>query len=400
MSEDLQKAAGEEDEDQLLESLSAAREQRRAGSSAEAAPEPTAPSASAGSDAPAASEPGPAAEAQPDGIETAPWFAGLPPEAQDSLRQFTQRGSKAEQELQRAQQELSRINQGFAAMQGRVAPVQRQLEDARRRLAQYEQAQGQAQQRAQPKTPTEAEFQAWVGKQPEHVRRHFSSYPEEARAQYDIAQERVREEVDQRFGQLRDEFQQSLAKERAQVAMRDLRARHPDVDAFLVDRDQQTQQPLPRTEAGRAYLGWLQGQTEEIQALAWSDQPTDVATALDLYKWEAANPEYRETLGLPEFQEWARDLTRRERQMVYSEDIRERMRVLQGFWKDYEASAQDTPESKRAREIAESRQKQRQVVAPSIRAPQAPAAAAATNPEEADIEAVAALREQWRSRRK
>src|SRR5574343_886366 len=407
----------EDEDDALLTALSAERNRRRAGPSetpAPAAPAPAAPPAQPSAQdqdpAPAASAaaagegpaPAPPADA---GIESSPWFASLPPEAQESLRALAGKSSQAEQEAQRLRASLDRTTADYHALHGRLSPTQRRLEEAQRRLAQFEQAGGAARQPQQPAqtqaaAPNKADVDAWVARQAEAVRSYFEQYPGEAYAAYAIAESRVQEAVESKMAKLREEMQAEFRRANLQAGVRELRARHGDVDQYMVDRTADGQ-VIPRTEQGKAYLERLARAAPEIQEMAWADDPGAVAAALDVYKWERDNPEYSETLALPEFKEWARDLTGREVQMVFSADLRERKRILGAFWRDYDATAQartETPEAKRAREIAEARGRQRQQVAPSPRVAGAPASAAAADPEEAGLEAVAAMRAAWRAK--
>jgi len=372
-----------ENEDDLLEEIGRALDAKRNGGSVPPAPESAPPEPAAPEpDAPPAAQADAQADAPPEGGEPAPegappqagedepfpGFSSLSPELQERVR-ATIGKTAAELEAERRQREkltrsLDETRRGYAAQMGRVQPLQREV-DRLRRLAEG---------RPSPVAKRELSLQDWLKRQSPERQAYFQRYPEDAQEQFEIA----RSVVSDMLQDVRSEVSAELTQIRTKAEIARLQAAHPDFAQYGQHWDAARKQWVSQTPAAERYWSWVDSQPEQIRSMAESDSADDIAPALTLFKWEEQNPEYRQTLALPEFARWRAAVPQRLTEMLDSPNISERSFVLSSFWRDYqEAQGTQVGNDPRAAEVLARREQRGNLITPLPNSAAAPASSAA-----------------------
>jgi len=377
----------EQQNEDLIEQIARSIEARKRGDAPEPAaeppaPEPQAPVADAAPAAPpeqpgtpaGAPVPAPAATAEP---EPFPGYGSLAPEIREQVdRLRTEAAEKAQ------------LQQNYMALHNRLAPIQRAYDTLRQ---QVDQGGTQSQRPAGP--PPILPIEQWFKRQSPERQQYFRQYPEEATAAYEIARDLLSEQT----AYLHQTFSSEIADIKMDAEIRHLTSAHPDWAQYRMAPDPATGRPTPVSREAEDYWGWVAQQSPEVQRKAQGNNATAISEVLGTYKWERSNPEYRETLGLPEFQAWTTSVPRRMLDLINSDVIDDRRYVLAQFWRDYDeataarsAGRPANPEAQRAQDIAARRATQAQRITPSPRSTVAPASQAAGTggSEDAAIESV------------
>lgn len=381
-------------EDELIERVASEMAQRR-GAAPPGPPEP-----------PKDEKPAPVAESAPpaDAPQPEPESAGAPQAkpADEPFPGYKDLSDDLRAQFDRLRQDLDKTRQDYGALYNRLAPTQRELDRARGELQRYQEQlrQPQAQQpqavrqpEPEPQPVTQdlrAEVDRWLKRQSPERQEYFKQFPEEAMTAFEIAHGVVNDILAQREKEFETKIQ-SVAQ-RAEYA--ELAARHPDYSQYAAWEDPKTRKTVFASQDAADFWSWVNRQPDNVYALANSAKAVDISEALSLYKWERENPQFGETLALPEFQRWAGAMPRRLTEMLGSTDVNERRFVLAQFWRDYEEAtgakapqpvAPPSPDSQRAAELAARREKQAQRTAPSFRG--APTGTPGRTGEDAEIEA-------------
>lgn len=308
-------------------------------------------------------DPTPAAAAPPE-PEPFEGFSTLPPDLQErinGLRTKTQAELAAErQRAEAAAAELAKTRNDYTSMYNRVAPMQRELD----RMRNQRPATGAA-----PATK-QLTMEDWLKRQSPERQAFFREYPADAEQQFDIARSVATEFMQE----LQRETHAQIAQIKTEGEIARLSAAHPDWARYGQDRDPATGRYVDRTPDATKYWGWVEKQPRSIQQMAESNSAADISEVLTTFKWEEANPEYRNTLAMPEFSAWQQAMPRNLTELVHSTNLNERLLVLSYFWRDYEEAqgAAASPEAARAQSIAARRDVQAARTTPTPRGAVAP----------------------------
>lgn len=399
-------------EDELIESVAREMEARRADPASAGEPkEPAQAQAQA-----------PAAEAQPPTLgevqPAAPAADAPPPEP---FPGYSELSEEVRKHYDRLRADLDKVRQDYGAIHNRLAPTQRELDRERRARQELQQAlqSAKAPPAAGPAQPASAapapapapaadlrgEVERWLQRQSPERQEYFKQFPEEAMTAFEIAHGVVKDVLSQR----EEEFKRQLKTLEERTEFAQLSAMHPDFSRYmLADHPTDPTKAIAPTQEAADFWSWVNRQPEHIYALANSARAVDISSALSLFKWEKENPEFGQTVSMPEFNRWAAVMPRRLIEMLGSTDVGERQFVLAQFWRDYEEAtkggqpgaqpAAGGPEASKAADLAAKRAQQAQRTAPSVRSTPTPAASGAGASEDAEIESAWQMREAWRRR--
>lgn len=305
-------------------------------------------------------------------------FPGYSTLSEDVRKQFDALREKARQAEELAPK-LDKLQKDYQAQVGRNQPTQQRLAQLERELAQYRQ-----QVPSKPQTQQQRmDMQAWLKDQPEERRRHFQEFPDELRLAFEVAQDLASRQA----AQVEEHFNRRLSEFEKRQELQSLAREHPDFADFkLVDNN-------PVTQRGASFWAWYDNQPPEIQGNL--NRAEDVSRALSVYKWEEKHAGVMQEIQSAPFQGWIAEQPPAIQRMLSSPNISDRDWVLRQYVAFEDANQQgDTPEAKRARELAEKRKQQATRVAPSVHGHAAPAPAAAPGSEDAALEAAYQARKQ------
>ena len=357
-----------DDADDKLDAIAAERQARKAGTPADVDP----PEVLDKQAAEAESQPAPEAAKEPPAAPVSEPFEGYAALPEAVRKRFDEAQKKAA-DADRLAAEVAKEREKYNALHGRVKPLQQYYDQTRN------------QQPQKPQAPKPAGFDEWLGGTSKEYQQWAREFGEDAKLQYEHAM-RVTADADKRIQSVEEKVEERFREFQTRAELDRLARTHSDYAEYTAG-----------SAKGSALRAWAESQGPDVVAAIESDSADEVSRALSVFKWEASDPVVRDTYADKDFQSWLSSQSRHVQAMARSIDIEDRKDAIHWYIGHLDQSAPADPNAAKAKVLADKRQRQAANVSPLVRSTAAPATAADSG-EDAELDAVARERQQWRNR--